>query len=614
MLRPDNNAINGAFVMNQTKQSWLADFPFWLYRLAPSGKVMQRMIPKEEEQQESTFPHLDFRTKLQDTCKAFPEVVESFEKALTGEKVNVLINFKSLIYSIWLYPIVEESRVSAVYLICSDINDNIEIHNEIIRKINFFNKIQRVGRVGIFEVDFRKSSVYWTEETYKIYNCPESFQPTLENSFNFIHEEDIQGALLEYYTAIGQERYYKLNYRIRTPENETRYIEAHGEIIRSSEGKPLQLFGVVRDVTEESRYKALLQKNNQKLNTILESMTEGFLAVGADHIVTYVNRSALEILGQKRVQLVGENFYQIELFRQEEVWQKYYQRSKKQQKVVKFEWLHPAQGIWIEVRLSPTEEGVSILLNNIHARKTIADSLKDINEAKDRLFSIIAHDLRSPLNNISGIMHLYEQFGEHMSRQELEELFQQTQQASKNAYNLLEDLLTWSRNQTNSNTFNPKLFSLPQLLDRVAEQQQMSAGQKVITLNAYTDKKVCCFGDEDMISTVLRNFITNAIKFTPRGGKITLHARSTKDCTILAVRDNGVGMEQETVENLFRIDKKVKSKGTDGESGSGLGLKICKQLVDKHNGQIQVRSELRKGTSLFVMIPNLAESKKKDCC
>lgn len=583
---------------------WLEDFPFWLYQVSPQGTVLQSLTATSQEKQ--GFPLFHKHEDLYETYRTeYPEILEGLDKARKGERVNAMLSVKDVIYSAWMYPIVRDNKVESVYCVLADINENIEIHDEIIRKINFFEKVQRVGKVGIFEADLASGKTYWAEETYKIYGCKYDFQPRVEHSFGFVHDDDIQNVLAVYYQALQSERYYKLNYRIRTEERSTRYIEVHGEIIRDGNGRAAQLFGVVRDITEESRYKAMLQDNNQKLNSILESMTEGFLAVEKDHEIRYVNRAAVQMLKQERPELLGQDIRDIKLLRDSREWQEHYQRANQAQTAETFEWWHPVREEWFEITFTPLPEGFSVLLTNIHAHKTIADSLKEINEAKDRLFSIIAHDLKSPLNNIAGIMHLYESFGENMTREELVELFEQTHKASQNAYDLLEDLLTWSRNQMDNQGFSPKEISLHEIVERVVAQKQMPATSKSIQLRYYAKPKTCCFGDADMIGTVLRNFIANAIKFTPHGGKISVHIREASTCVMLGVSDTGIGMEQDTVDNLFRIDKKVRSKGTDGEQGSGLGLKICKQLIDKHNGEIRVRSHPGKGSLFTVILPKL---------
>ncbi len=193
-----------------------------------------------------------------------------------------------------------------------------------------------------------------------------------------------------------------------------------------------------------------------------------------------------------------------------------------------------------------------------------------------------------------------------MNRTELEELFTQTQRASQNAYTLLDDLLSWAANQMNHGAFSPLDFDLHATILRAVEQKQIAAEQKSIRLVYYEKPKLRCFGDPHMIGTILRNFIANAIKFTPRGGRVSVHARCHPNFTFLAVSDTGVGMSQDQITDLFRIDKKTKSYGTDGEQGSGLGLKICKQLIDKHNGEICVRSRSEKGSTFAILIPNLS--------
>ena len=169
----------------------------------------------------------------------------------------------------------------------------------------------------------------------------------------------------------------------------------------------------------------------------------------------------------------------------------------------------------------------------------------------------------------------------------------------------MQNLLEWSRSQTGRTSYNPQVVSLSLLLDTARESTVYMAEQKNITLTTEMDSNVSLFVDKDMINTVIRNLITNAIKFTPVGGTIKLKTQAHDDNVTITVVDTGTGMEKSMVDKLFRINEKVSLPGTNNEPGTGLGLILCKEYIDKHGGSITVESEVGKGSSFTVTIPNL---------
>ncbi|MEM6299256.1 MAG: ATP-binding protein [Bacteroidota bacterium] len=585
--------------------SWEHDLPFRLYRLQPSGVVVDAFHAQHKAVR--PLPRLQQGQKLQEHYEEHKELINCFRQVVEeGEKASFMLFFGDRFYTIFFHPIQKNGETTSVYMILTDAQENIEMQDEVIRKINYFEKIQHVGRVGIVEVNFDKQSVFWSDQTYKIYGVPPHTQPSVELGFGLIHDEDIHYTLAEYYEAIANvdERLYRLQYRVVTPEGKTRYIELHGEIIRDSSNQAVRSFGIVRDVTSESRFRELLQDGNQKLHNILESLTEGFLAVNKQGRITNANRAIARVMGYEPANLIGRMFADPRLLTGDDFWQEQYEEAVREERsLTVFEWFHPKLETWWEIKIRSIPEGHSVLFDEIHARKTLAESLKEINAAKDRLFSIIAHDLRGPLNSISGILELYENFGEHMTREELEELLAQTRKASTSAQSLLEDLLTWSRNEMGATAFKPTHFSAATLINRVLNQKAVEAANKSIKLRVHIDEAKHIYGDPNMIGTVIRNFVDNAIKFTPHGGEISIHLKTFKKTDLLVVWDTGVGMDESAAKELFRIDKKTKTIGTAGERGTGLGLKICKQLIEKHQGEIYVRSQPDKGSAFTVMLP-----------
>lgn len=232
------------------------------------------------------------------------------------------------------------------------------------------------------------------------------------------------------------------------------------------------------------------------------------------------------------------------------------------------------------------------------------ETLEGLNSTKDKFFSIIAHDLKNPLAAIREMSAvLFDEYDE-LSKDEKKELLGDLKSASANIYELLENLLTWSRSQRNLMEFNPVQTPLKLIADNVIGILGLHASNKSITLTNQVKDDHIIFADPNLITTVIRNLVSNAIKFTPEKGTITITSETADLYTNISVIDDGIGMEQKQVQSLFKIDSTRSTPGTNQEKGTGLGLILCKDFVEMHNGKIWVESELGKGSSFIFSIPN----------
>ena len=238
------------------------------------------------------------------------------------------------------------------------------------------------------------------------------------------------------------------------------------------------------------------------------------------------------------------------------------------------------------------------------ALKESESRLRDLNVTKDKFFSIIAHDLRSPFNGILGFSAILVDQIQEKNYEGIDEYARIVQNSAKRALSLLMNLLEWSRSQTGLVKFSPEYVEIGILIDEVVNLFDDMAQQKSIELSIELPSKVIAFSDKDMISTILRNLISNALKFTNPGGKIIISAERKPDEILFSVADNGVGMKKDALGKMFRIDVGSSTKGTNNESGTGLGLILCKEFVEKHGGKIWAESEYGKGSTFFFSIPS----------
>nr|WP_319271171.1 ATP-binding protein [uncultured Draconibacterium sp.] len=229
-------------------------------------------------------------------------------------------------------------------------------------------------------------------------------------------------------------------------------------------------------------------------------------------------------------------------------------------------------------------------------------NLKRLNATKDKFFSIIAHDLKNPFNVLIGISDLLRNEKEAKNSDDFDVLIDGMYQAATSGYELLENLLEWSRTQTGTIKFEPQSFFIHKVFETNKHLNLEVAKTKDITIEI-SQKKAMVYADFDMVNFIVRNLLNNAIKFSNPKGKIELLAEQDNEMLIVTVKDNGIGMTPEMIENLFKIEMSVQREGTAHEKGTGLGLILCQEFVKINGGEIWVNSEKDKGSSFLFTLP-----------
>ncbi len=234
-----------------------------------------------------------------------------------------------------------------------------------------------------------------------------------------------------------------------------------------------------------------------------------------------------------------------------------------------------------------------------------AEELEKINLVKDRFFSIIAHELRGPVGNMDNFLEYLIRNYDLLQKGNLLDDIQLIKESSQSVYDLLERLLVWARSQKSEIAFTPKMHNISRIVDSNAKLYSIALNDKKIRVVNNISPDIVAYFDYDMIKTVIRNLINNAIKFSHMGGEIIASAKFfSKDMLVISIKDSGIGIDKKTAENLFRLDVNQNSRpGTKGEKGTGLGLILCKDFVKKHGGNIWIESENGAGSCASFTIP-----------
>lgn len=237
------------------------------------------------------------------------------------------------------------------------------------------------------------------------------------------------------------------------------------------------------------------------------------------------------------------------------------------------------------------------------ALKKSEEELRKANQTKDKLFSVVSHDLRGPVGNLN---HFLEELVDHpdlFSKEEAEEILKLLKISASSTFNLLENLLSWARNQTGEIKYKPEKIQLSEIVFENVTLLENNAKLKNIKLSSNVSEDLMVKADKNMILTVVRNLISNAIKFTNDDGKVDLTAKANRKDVELTVADTGVGMDEEVAKIIFDPYSGHSTRGTKGEKGTGLGLNLCKEFVEKNGGKIWVESKVGEGSKFKFTLP-----------
>ena len=257
-----------------------------------------------------------------------------------------------------------------------------------------------------------------------------------------------------------------------------------------------------------------------------------------------------------------------------------------------------------EVRiLTFVAEQISRVIDNrskTEKLKEYAEELKKLDDRKDKFLSIVSHDLRGPLSGLLSFSELLLENYNLQTEQDKEFFIENVHSSVKNLIALVENLLTWARLQSNDIQINRSTFQVMNVIESVFDTLKLVALHKKIKLEYICSQNIELNADPNMIETVIRNLVSNSLKFTNAGGIINITVSQSENNVIINIQDNGIGMSEELASNLFRIDKTTSREGTQKEKGTGLGLKICKEFVEKNGGTISVKSENKIGTIVTI--------------
>jgi PAS domain S-box-containing protein len=517
-------------------------------------------------------------------------------------------------------PIVDEQNNILNYIaIKQDISEKKRIQQQLNKSEENLKEAQKIANVGHWEYDIKNDKLSWSDQTYRIYGVsPNSFTPTFEKMAQLIHPDDAHRVKKLYFKSLRNKTKLKTTFRIFTQDNNIRYVVQRVTTSFANNGEPLRSLGAIHDITEQKSTEIALKRNETLFRSIFNTSPAGITIFNEDGIVLLTNQSSQKIHGFNAKEKIGKPFYlalhpsSIHPIKQK-VDEAFSGATTYFEKEIKF--MHKdGHVVWVNSvgSLLPEKidgkKAIIVVNQDISRMKANKQKLIELNATKDKFFGIIAHDLKNPFNSILGVSEVLLKEIDNLDNDEIKELTSAIYSSGQNAYSLLENLLQWSSSQTGRISFDPEPIILNDVVREVVNLIKGTATHKEVSIKCQIPEQTHIEADKNMLQTILRNLITNATKFTPRGGEIIISAKRPNGYTQIRISDNGVGMTQEAMKKLFRIDHKNSETGTENEKGSGLGLILCKEFVEKHKGSIWVQSSPGKGSTFSFTIPDKQNS------
>lgn len=523
-----------------------------------------------------------------------------------------------------------KGKLIGVLGIARDMTERKRVEEALKEREFFFKESQQAAFIGSYKANYVTG--YWesSEVLDQIFGIGKDYIRTINQGWNnIIHPDDLE--MITFYMneeVILKHNPFNAEYRIiRQSDGEIRWVNGLGKVSCDDDNNLVSMIGTIQDITKRKLAEVAIKDSQTKLSLALKiahlgsweydiandvftfndlfyslfkttvSQVGGFTMSSAEYAKRFVHPEEQSVVRQEILNSIETNeSNEVRQFEHRII----YADGEVGYLTVRFAIVKDDKGK--SMKLIGINQDIS---ERIQAEKELKQSeaqLRELNATKDKFFSIIAHDLRGPFSVFLALTELMTLDVQKLSIDEIQNYSEIMRSSAANLFQLLENLLQWSKMQQGSVPFKPERSSLLQLIQ--ASISMEPARNKDISISYDIPDGIEVYADYNMLQTVVRNLVSNAVKFTPKGGEINISANVLNEERVeISVKDSGIGISPEMIDNLFRLDIQTNRLGTEAEPSSGLGLLLCKEFIEKHGGSICVESEVGKGSEFKITLP-----------
>lgn len=553
-------------------------------------------------------------------------VMTVWHKAIENPSIRHRIEYrhihKTLGY-IWVeahgQSFLHDPQINSVYTFVRDISDRKRLENELKEQKHRYQMISENVSDVIWVYNLNKNKFSYISPSVKRlrgYTPEEAMAQTLQESLTTDSAQKVLERIKEGLTIYQQNPDMAEDAidEVEQPckDGKVIWIEASTRFRTNKKGE-IEITGVSRNIDDKKATEKALRKSEQKYRTLIETMNEGIIVHNGKKIISF-NNAACRIMNYDNLHIKipetidnkhthNEKTGTIAQNTKDAI---FYMCSLKNRQTQVLGLKDKDNIKWLKINATPlpiNEFGhihTLITFNDITLLKENEAKLENANATKDRFISIMAHDLRSPFNVILGYTELMNENIELNDFSGLSQMAMLTNSSALNAVSLLNNLLDWSRTQTKKLAFNPQHIDLCEVLSETTDFLENLAKQKNIQM---VSKQLLCtqlYADKNMLLTILRNLISNAIKFSYTHNQIEISSQQLNKKCIISISDNGIGIPKKDRHKILSAEHTTSTIGTEGEKGTGLGLTVCREFVNKHNGRLWFESKENEGTTFFI--------------
>ena len=502
-----------------------------------------------------------------------------------------------------------------------DITERKKAEEALRKSEEMLREAGRLARMGGWEFDLKTRSLTWTAETYLIHEIEvDGSHPQLEKVIDFYAPEAQPKIIAAFELARTEGMPFDLELPFVTAKGRQIWVRTIGHAERT-DGQVVRIYGVIQDITERKRVEETLRETNSYLENLIDCANSPIIVWDPHFCITRFNHAFESLTGRLEADVKGKS---LEILFPPELAENSMELihrtlSGERWETVEIEILHIDNSkrtvLWNSATLFAADGTTPLatiaqgqeITRRIEAEKELKfknDELLTLNTEKDKFFSIIAHDLRGPISGFMGLSQIMAERLPQLSMEEVHEIAVSMRNSSTNLFRLLENLLHWARIAQGLIPFEPKAFHLSPVINESIAMALQPAWIKGIEIECSIADDIEVVADINMLQTVIRNLVSNAVKFTPTGGTVRIIAKKVEDKSVeISVQDSGIGMSSTMIADLFRLDVQTSRRGTASEPSTGLGLLICKEFIEKHRSELRIESQELAGSIFSFILP-----------